>query len=182
MAQSTPVYLKETAAEIVQTAVEVGKDAIHSPGKVGKDALHSTVEVGKGALSNLTHMSRDFLVNKGYLSGEGVSQGSRQNIATVQTGNRSSVYGFDYISIFLGATGYYVASSMNLKSYSDITLDQKSMPTHIMWGVGFGLAASCGACLYPPYTKLLVATLVGYKIWADIVRPKLKGDDELHLS
>jgi len=182
MAQSTPVYLKETAAEIVQTAVEVGKDAIHSPGKVGKDALHSTVEVGKGALSNLTHMSRDFLVNKGYLSGERGSQGSRQHIAIVHSGNQSPGYGFDYISIFLGATGYYVASSMNLKSYSDITLDHQSMPTHVMWGVGFGLATTFGACLYAPYSKWVVATLIGYKIWADIVRPKLKGDDELHLS
>jgi len=182
MAQSTPEYLKETAANIVHSAVEVGKDALHSPVEVGKDALQSTVEVGKGTLSNLTHMSRDFLVNKGYLSGEGGSQGSRQNIAIVQSGNKSSLYGFDYFSIFFGATGYYVVSSMNLKSYSDITADYQSMPTHLMWGAGFGLAACCGACIYPPYTKWLVATLVGYKIWADIVRPKLKGDDELHLS
>ena len=121
MAQSTPEYIMETAADIMQSTVEVGKEALHSPGKVGKDALHSTVEVGKDALSNLTHMSRDFLVNKGYMSGEGSRvQGSRQNVVMVQSGNKSFIYGLDYFGIFLGATGYYVATSMDLKSNNDV--------------------------------------------------------------
>jgi len=187
MAQSTQEYLIEKAADIGQSTVEVGKDALQSTvevaAEVGADALQSTVEVGKDALSNLTDMSRDFLAKKGYIAGEGCSQDSnRHKIAVVRSGNMSSVYGVDYFSIFLGVTGYYVAASMNIKSYTDITKDYQHLPTHLMWGAGFGLAACLVACIYPPYTKLLVGTVVGYKLWVDIVRPKLKGDDELTIS
>lgn len=160
--------MAKRAQEYVETAADIGK---------------STVEVAKDALSNITYISRKFLLMNGCSPGESESQYSGQNIIIVQPANKSSGFGVDYFSIFLGATGYWVASSMNLKSYTDILTEYHNMPTHLTWGCGFGLAACAVACIFPPYTKWLVATLIGYKIWRDIVRPTLNlGDDELELS
>jgi len=158
MAQKTSEFLMETAADVGQ----------------------QTVDVGINVLGNLTEMSRNFLLSSGYFKSPGGVPGkSRESVIVVQPSNASSWFGINYVSIFVAATGYYVASSMKLKELNDIYKEYHSMPTHVIWGTGFGLCACIASSILPPYTKLLVMSLIGYKVWADVVRPVLhigKGD------
>jgi hypothetical protein len=153
MAQKTSELLMETAAVVGQ----------------------QTVDVGINALVNLTEMSRNFLLSSGYLkSAGGVLGQSRDSVIVVQPPSALSRFGVNYVSIFVAATGYYVASSMKPKELNDFNWEYHNMPTHAFWGTGFGVCACIAASILPPYTKLWVMSLIGYKVWVDVVRPVLQ--------
>merc|ERR1719427_587074 len=128
-------------------------------------------------------MSRKFLVSNGYFkSAGGVPGQSRESATVLQPSDASSRFGVNYVSIFVAATGYYVASSMKLKELNHFYKEYHNMPTHLFWGTGFGICACIAASILPPYTTFLVISLVGYKVWADVVRPILHiGKEDLDI-